>query len=154
MAGEEETVADIMEKKVHSVALDTNVRDCSKGMAKRGVSCSVVTRDGLAVGLLTERDLVVKVIADGLEPSKVLVGDIMSTPLITIKPNAGVTEAAELMSSYAIRRLVVVDDSGSLVGIVTAGDLAKMMAQKRGFADVKLNALARVSDGPMGGPYQ
>ena len=156
MAQEEEpTVSALMEKQVVSVNLNTNVRDCVKAMGKRKVSCSVIVSDeGGALGIVTERDLVTKVIADALDPAKVLVRDIMSTPLITIGPEAKMSDAAELMSEYMIRRLIVVGQDGSLVGIITAGDLAKVLAKQHDYKEAALNALARVQGGPSGGPYQ
>src|SRR5208283_3130027 len=117
---EEPTVGELMETQVVSVNLNSNVRACAQAMAKRKVSCAVVVGNGTAAGIVTERDLATKAIADGLEPEKVLVRDIMSTPLVTTTPNAKMSDAAELMSQYMIRRLIVIDPNGDLVGIITA----------------------------------
>jgi len=155
MAGAEQKVADVMNKSVMSVELNTNAKECSKAMAKRGVSCAVVTQSGSAVGIITERDLVSKVLAESIDARSVLVRDIMSTPLITIGPDARLTNAAELMAQYRIRRLVVVDTTGSLVGIVTTGDIARTLAEKHGYREVTFNAMARYAEGEYeGGPYQ
>lgn len=156
MAEEEEpTVGELMEKQVVSVGLNTNVLDCVRTMGKRKVSCAViVSEEGGAVGIVTERDLVTKVIADALDPASVLVRDIMSTPLITISPDAKMSDSAELMSEYVIRRLIVVDSDGSLVGIITAGDLARVLAKQHDYKEAALNALGRVRGEPTGGPYQ
>ena len=155
MAGAEQKVADVMTKSVMSVELNTNAKECSKAMAKRGVSCAVVTQSGSAVGIITERDLVSKVLAESIDARSVLVRDIMSTPLITIGPDARLTNAAELMAQYRIRRLVVVDTTGSLVGIVTTGDIARTLAEKHGYREVTFNAMARYAEGEYeGGPYQ
>jgi len=156
MAEEEEpTVGELMEKRVFSVELNTNVLDCVRAMGKRKVSCAViVTEEGGAAGIVTERDLVTKVIADALDPARVLVRDIMSTPLITIGPDAKMSDAAELMSEYMIRRLIVVGPDGNLVGIRTAGDLARVLAKQHDYKEAALNALGRVRGEPTGGPYQ
>ena len=152
---QEPAVKELMESKVASVELNSNVRDCAKMMAKRGVSCAViVTQGGGAAGIVTERDLVTKVIADGLNPAKVLVRDIMSTPLITISPDAKMSDAAELMSQYMIRRLIVVGQDGNLPGIIPSGDLARALAKQHDFKEAALNALARVKSAATGGPYQ
>jgi CBS domain-containing protein len=152
---EEPTVAEMMEKRVVSVDLNSTVHECVKAMMQRKVSCSVIVSDeGGALGIVTERDLVTKVIADALDPAKVLVRDIMSTPLITISPDAKMSDAAELMSEYMIRRLIVVSREGDLVGIVTAGDLAKVLAKQHDYKVAALNALGRVQGEPTGGPYQ
>lgn len=143
-----------MEKSVMVVELNANTRDCAKAMAKKGVSCAVITRQGSAIGIVTERDLVSKVMADGLDAKKVLVRDIMSTPLITISPYDPLEGAADLMSKYRVRRLVVVDGTGALAGIVTTGDIARSMAERRGYRDATFNALARYKEGMENGPYQ
>lgn len=153
MVEPETTVGQIMGTRVQTVELNSNVRDCAKTMAKRNVGYAVVVQSGTAMGMITEGDMVTKVIADSLDPSKVLVRDIMSTPLITIKPSATMTEASRMMSDYKVRRLVVIDEKGSLAGVVAATDLAKTLAEKKGFSDVTLNAIARL-EGPTGGPYQ
>ncbi len=147
----EELVKDIMETKVQTVDLNANVKKSADVMAKKGLGCLVVVQESVAVGIVTERDLVSKVIADGLDPKKVLVRDIMSTPLITIQPNAKISEAAKLMNEYKIRRVVVTGVDGSLAGIVTGGDLARTLAEREKYSDVTLNAIARLKSG---GPYQ
>jgi len=154
MAQAEPVVGKMMSKAVMAVELNANARDCAKAMAKKGVSCAVITQGGSAIGIVTERDLVSKVLAESIDPKNVLVRDIMSTPLITISPNATLTSAAELMAQYRVRRLVVVDASGSLAGIVTTGDIARTMAEKHGYREATFNAMARYAEGAEGGPYQ
>jgi CBS domain-containing protein len=154
MTQAEPTVAKIMSKSVMAVELNTNTKDCAKAMAKKGVSCAVITQEGSAIGIVTERDLVSKVLAESMDPKRVLVRDIMSTPLITVGPNASLTNAAELMAQYRIRRLVVVDGTGSLVGIVTTGDIARSLAEKHGYREAAFNAMARYAEGVESGPYQ
>jgi CBS domain-containing protein len=151
----EPAVAKVMSKSVMAVELNTNSKDCAKAMAKRGVSCAVITQKGSAIGIVTERDLVVKVLSEGIDPKNVLVRDIMSTPLITVPPEATLTDAAELMAQYRIRRLVVVEKEGALVGIVTTGDIARSLAEKHGYREATFNAMARYAEGGAeGGPYQ
>ena len=147
MSQQEATVAEMMVKAVMAVDLNTNVKDCTKAMAKGGVSCAVITQGGAAIGIVTERDLVSKVLADAVDPRNVLVRDIMSTPLITISPNATMTEAAVMMAEYRIRRLVVVDKTGAMVGIVTTGDIARSLAEKLGYREATFNAMAPYKEG-------
>ena len=148
----EELVKDVMEENVQTIDLNANVKKGAAVMAKKGIGSLVVVQEGRAVGIVTERDLVSKIIADGLDPAKVLVRDIMSTPLITIQPDAKIAEAARLMNEYKIRRVVVTAADGSLAGIVTASDLARVLAERKEYSDTTLNAIARVS--PEKGPYQ
>jgi CBS domain-containing protein len=155
MAQEEKTVEKVMTKTVLAVNLNTNAKDCARAMAKKGVSCAVVTQEALAVGIVTERDLVSKVLAETIDAKNVLVRDIMSTPLITVSPDAPLRGAAELMARYRIRRLVVVDEGGTLVGLITAGDIARTLAEEKGYREATLNAVARYGEGgPENGPYQ
>ncbi len=150
----EPTVADVMSKSVMSMDLNSTVKDCSKTMAKRGVSCAVVTQAGTPIGIVTERDLVSKVLADAIDPRNVLIRDVMSTPLITISPSSTLVEAAGTMAQYRVRRLVAVDGTGAMVGIVTTGDIARSLAEKHGYREATFNAMARYNDGIDNGPYQ
>ncbi len=154
MTEQEPKVGEIMVKAVMAVDLNTNVKDCSKAMAKSGVSSAVITQGGRAIGIVTERDLVSKVLADAVDPTKVFVRDIMSAPLITISPNAAVNEASAQMAEYRVRRLVVVDRNGAMVGIVTTGDIARSLAEKHGYREATFNAMARYKEGIEGGPYR
>jgi CBS domain-containing protein len=154
MSSAEEIVGGIMEKRVLTVDWNSNTKDCAKSMAKRGVSSAVIVQAGDALGIVTERDLVSKVMSEGLDASKVLVRDIMSTPLVTVPPEATMTKAAEVMAEYRIRRLVVIDANGNLVGIVTAGDIARVIAEKHGYQEATFNAMARYKEGTEQGPYQ
>jgi len=147
-------VENVMSKAVMSVELNTNAKDCAKAMAKRGVSCAVITQAGSAVGIVTERDLVSKVMAENIDPKNVLVRDIMSTPLISVAPEAPLADAADLMAQYRIRRLVVVDSTGALAGLITTGDIARSLAEKHGYREATFNAMARYTEGVEGGPYQ
>ena len=152
---EEKTVKGSMSKTVTTVELNTNAKDCAKVMAKKGVSCAVITQRGKAIGIVTERDLVSKVLAESIDARNVLVRDIMSTPLITVAPDTSLTGAAELMARYRVRRLVVVGEDGSLAGVVTTGDIARTLAEQQGYREATLNAMARYTEGGMeSGPYQ
>ena len=148
----EELVKDVMKNINQTVDLDASAKTSAAVMRKKGIGSLVVVQGGTAVGIVTERDLVSRVIADGLDPAKVLVRDIMSTPLITIQPDAKIAEAARLMNEYKIRRVVVTAADGSLAGIVTASDLARVLAERKDYSDMTLNAIARAS--PDKGPYQ
>ncbi|MBI3859760.1 MAG: CBS domain-containing protein [Thaumarchaeota archaeon] len=150
-----QTVSDIMTPKVVTIDLDATAKECAKMMAKRGVSSAVIIQNDAPIGIVTERDLVSKVLADAVDPNKVLVRDIMSTPLITIAPTATIVQAAELMAEYRVRRLVVIDPSGALAGIATTGDIARTLAEKQNFREPTFNAMARYKEGiEGGGPYQ
>ncbi len=149
----ERPVLEIMTSEVSVVEMWTTVRQAASLMAKSGCGCLVVVRGNLAVGIVTERDIVHKITAEGVDSEKVMIQHIMSTPLITVASNASIREAAEKMSTYEIRKIVVVDKVGKLVGLVTAGDLAHWLAELNQFSDPALNAIARLKMKGADGPY-
>ena len=111
-----------MTEKVITATPNTTVARAAKIMAERGIGSIIIAKSRNPVGILTERDFLMKVVSMDLKPSKVRVGKIMSTPIITIDPDADVTEAAMTMVRNRIRRLPVVEQ-GKLVGILTTSDL-------------------------------
>jgi CBS domain-containing protein len=143
-----------MSKEIETIDLDKSVKAAATVLAKRRNGCLVVVRDKIVAGIVTEQDIVSKVTASGVDPSKVLVRDVMSTPVISVEDTATLKEAAEKMSEYDIRRLIVVDRLGSLSGVITAEDLARWLAKQSNYDDVALNAIARVKKESSGGPYQ
>jgi CBS domain-containing protein len=84
------------------------------------------------VGILTDRDIVVSVIALGLDPASLLVGDIMSDDLLTTSENDDVYETIERMRYRGIRRVPVVNSAGGLTGMVSADDLLEFLAEEMG----------------------
>ena len=102
----------------------TSASEASKTMMERGVGYVVVVENGQLVGIVTERDLVEKVVAKEKEPSKVRLSEIMSSPVITVDPDLTLTAAVETMAKHRIRKLPVVRN-GRLCGILTARDIAR-----------------------------
>ncbi len=151
---EEPVAKEIMEKDVQTIDLNKNAVAAAKLMAEKGGGAIVVVQGEVSVGIVTERDLVANVISEGLDPAKVLVRDIMSTPLISAKPDAKISDIANLMMEYRIRRVVIIDETGFLSGMVSASDLARTLAKQKSFLDPTLNVLARMNESPLGGPYQ
>jgi signal-transduction protein with cAMP-binding, CBS, and nucleotidyltransferase domain len=88
----------------------------------------VVDKNGNAIGIVTERDLVVRVLAKNLAPSSVKAKDFMTTPLVTVEPEATVTDAARMMSKKDIRRLGVLY-KGKLIGIVSSKDILDVVPE-------------------------
>ena len=116
------SVRDAMTGKVLTATPNTTVAKAAKLMAERGVGSIIVVKSKKPVGILTERDLLMKVVSLNLMPSKVRVGKIMSAPIQTIEPDTDITEAARIMARSKIRRLPVVE-RGGLIGILTASDI-------------------------------
>lgn len=111
-------VRDVLEGGV--IILDGNLpaKEALKSMQENNVWSIVVSIDGIPSGVVTERDLLRKVIAKDLDVDKVPLKEIMSCPLITIKPDAPFGEAWDLMAEKGVRRLYVVED-GKIIGRVT-----------------------------------
>ncbi|MBL8381878.1 MAG: CBS domain-containing protein [Burkholderiales bacterium] len=84
----------------------------------------------MPVGVVTDRDLVVEVLAEALDPAQVRAGDLIGERCITVGSAADPLAAIELMQQHGVRRLPVVDDAGALVGIVAADDLAALLAKE------------------------
>ncbi len=135
-------VKDIMTKNVVTVEPEDRALNAAVKMREKGIGALIVVSKGSPVGILTERDLVRKVIAAKKDPKSTRVADIMSKPLVTTTPNTSVREAAKKMMINDVRRLPVVA-SGKLVGIITAADLAKNLAGQLTGHDAILYAVAR-----------
>jgi len=131
-----------MKEEVVSVDIGKSALEIAKIMAEKGVAAVLVTHEDKVVGIITERDLVRKVIATSANPVEVNAGSCMSAPLISIDPEALLSEAAKAMSSNKIRRLAVITD-GKLQGVITSSDIARHLATLASHNDPFLNAIAR-----------
>jgi len=117
-------VNEIMQKNVISIDSTSSVKDAATIMADAKVGCVVVTKNNVPVGIITERDLVRRVISED-KPSSVLVSDVMSSPLIIAKPDYNLYELAQIMKTKGIHRIPVEKDN-QLVGIVTSTDIVRI----------------------------
>ena len=111
-------VKDVMDTKIVTVDYNEPCKKAIDKMIENGVWSVLVTEEGLPTGVVTERDIIRRVIAKGLDINGVRVGSIMSSPLITIGPEEPLSKAMELMSSHSIRRVYVVE-KGKIIGRVT-----------------------------------
>jgi CBS domain-containing protein len=127
-------VRDIMTAEVASATPDATLEEIATMMKDEDTGVIPVVEDELLLGLVTDRDIVVRCIAEGKSASGTTADDILSEDLETIEPDEDVEEASRLMSRRQIRRLPVVED-GRLVGILSIGDIAvKATEQKAGEA--------------------
>lgn len=113
-----------MRENIVTVDEAMSVAEASMGMRNKGEGCAIILRQGKPFGIVTERDVTWKVAGNGLDPKTVKVAEIMSTPLITIDPDADLAEAAKIMKKHKIRRLAVVRE-GVLHGVLTAADISR-----------------------------
>lgn len=125
------TLSEIMHREVLSIEFNEPVALAARKMVKEHFGGIIVTQDGKVVGIITERDMVRKVLAKEQDIAKLKVEDIMSQPLITVDSSTRIDVASRLMSKNGIRRLVIVEH-GRLVGIVTITDIANYVAKSKG----------------------
>jgi signal-transduction protein with cAMP-binding, CBS, and nucleotidyltransferase domain len=128
---------------IDTIGEDGSVADAARRMRERKRGCLIVTARGKPVGILTERDLVQRVIAEGRSPEKTKVSEVMSSPAITVGPEALVSDAATIMLQNRIRRLPVVEGT-DVLGMLTVTDFAKFL-QRRSGQDPMLAAMARAA---------
>lgn len=122
-------VKDIMQRNVVKVDGENSIIEVCKIMGEKHIGSVIVEIEGKPTGIFTERDLLSKIFLSKLDIEKVKVKDYMSKPLVTIKPDVGLREAARMMSELHIRRLPVVDDEGRLLGIITSSDIVSAIAK-------------------------
>jgi CBS domain-containing protein len=122
-------VKDVMSSPVITVDEDATAVHVAELMEKHELGCIIVVgRGGKPVGIITERDLVTRVLAKNLKPDAVKAKDVMTTPLITIGPDETINEAARKMSRLNIRRLGVVY-KGELIGLISSKDILAVMPE-------------------------
>jgi CBS domain-containing protein len=130
------TISAICNREVITVQRDATVLHAAKLMRQYHVGDVVVIEDRkdqvVPIGIVTDRDVVMEVVATELDCKIFTVGDIMVASLAVVKDSAGLLEAIQIMSGKGVRRLPVVDDSGSLAGIVTLDDLLLLFAKELG----------------------
>jgi CBS domain-containing protein len=122
-------VKDAMTSEVKTATPSQSLTDAAKLMKQEDVGSVPVVDGNRLVGLLTDRDIVVRGIADGSDPNAVQVGAIASRDVVTVRPDDDLDEALRLMAQHQVRRLPVVDD-GQLVGVVATADVAHEAKEK------------------------
>lgn len=117
-------VRDVMTTAVKTARPDSSILEVVKKMNKFDIGSIVIVQGDRPVGIITERDVLRKIVEPCLDPMAVSVKEVMSTPLITVDEAVGVEEAARLMARRRVKRLPVIQE-GRLVGIVTTTDLVR-----------------------------
>jgi CBS domain-containing protein len=130
------TVRDVMTTDMSEVDLDTTLVEVARVMRDNGVGDVLVTDGGQLRGIMTDRDIVVRAVAEGLDPSRETADTVFSGEgLVTTAPDASIDDAAQLMRERSVRRVPVVED-GRAIGIVSIGDLAIERDEKSALADI------------------
>lgn len=115
-------VKEVMTREVCTSNKDVSLLNASRKMIKYGVGSIVVVENSSTLGVVTERDILTKVIARNKVPNKIKLDEIMSSPTITITSNTSIREASEIMQKKGIRRLPVIENN-DLLGIITDNDI-------------------------------
>ncbi len=119
------SIREVMSHTPITVPQSASVGEAARFMKEREVGSLLVTNGERTVGVVTERDLVVRVLAENKDPEAVKVASVMSSPIMTIEPDANIVDAIRKMSRLNIRRLVVME-KGKTLGIVTERDILKV----------------------------
>jgi len=109
-----------------SVDSKSKVKEAARMMVEKDIGSLIANRDGLPFGIITERDLMEKIVAEGVDPAKITVGEVMTAPLTTIDATATIVDAARRMIEKQVKRLVVTDRE-KIIGIVSQTDLVQHM---------------------------
>jgi CBS domain-containing protein len=121
-------VEDVMVKEVITIDENATVKEAAEIMNKFEIGCLIAVRKGKAMGIITERDLLKRVVAEAKNAHKTRVKDVMSSPLVVVEPNMDLEEAVKLMFQMKIKKLPVVDGK-RLAGLVSLTDIARFQPQ-------------------------
>jgi CBS domain-containing protein len=129
------TIGEICTRVTVFTMRETTVAEAAKLMRQHHVGTLVVVEEvnggkRVPVGIVTDRDAVIEVMATGLDPNAITVGDIMVQDLVTARETEGVLETMQIMRYKGVRRLPIVGKSGELIGIVSIDDLLELLAEE------------------------
>jgi CBS domain-containing protein len=118
-------IREVMSSNPSAIEADSSVADAAKLMRDEDVGLAPVVEGDRLVGTLTDRDITVRVVAEGKDPQSTTVREVASTDLVTVDPEQDLDEAVRLMAQHQVRRLPVVEEDGRLVGVVAQADVAR-----------------------------
>ncbi|MGD0029436.1 MAG: CBS domain-containing protein [Candidatus Bathyarchaeia archaeon] len=150
-------VRDVMSSPVVTIEETASANIVANLMDKEGLGCIIVTnKEGKPLGIITERDLVVRVLAKNAQPDSLKASDVMTSPLNTIEPDATISDAARRMSHLNIRRLGVIY-KGQITGLLSSKDILGVMPelieiiQERAKIEKESGALEEEEPAPLAG---
>jgi CBS domain-containing protein len=124
------SIKEVMTRDVRACEPNATVAEAAKVMAQEDVGPVPIVEGGRLVGIVTDRDIVVRVVAEGRDPNATAVTEIASTELVTVSPDDDLDEALNLLAERQVRRLPVVEGD-RLVGIVAQADIARLGKDKK-----------------------
>ena len=125
-----ESVRDAMSEDPRSIGASAAVVEAARLMREADIGSLPITDDENLVGMITDRDITMRVVAEAADPQRTPVGDVCSRDLISVAPESDLEEALQLMARHQVRRLPVVEN-GRLVGIVAQADIALSENEKK-----------------------
>lgn len=120
-------VKELMHRDVKTTASDATVLEAARKMTQNNIGCLIVVNDTLE-GIVTERDMLNKIVSSSRDPSQVRVRDIMTRDVVSVSPDKDVEEATDIMSKHMIKRLPVVFGN-EVVGIITSTDIVSILSK-------------------------
>lgn len=135
-------VRELMSSPVQSIRPETTVREAARRMVSTAVGMLPVMRGTRLIGVVTDRDIVVRVVAADVDPADVAAEKIMTPRPVVVKADSTLEEAARVMQARQVRRVPVVDDKGTLLGILSLDDFSREEGAKALVAEVLQKAVA------------
>jgi CBS domain-containing protein len=120
-----ESIRDLMTSNPRSLESGNSVVEAARVMRDEDSGIVPIVEGDRLVGTVTDRDIAIRVVAEGKDPDSTTVGEISSRELVTLDPQQELDEALRLMARHQVRRLPVVEEDGKLIGIVSQADVAK-----------------------------
>jgi CBS domain-containing protein len=120
-----QSIRDVMTSNPCSIDADKSVAYAAKMMRDEDVGLAPIVEGDKLIGTLTDRDIAIRIVAEGKDPDQVKVRDVASKQVVTIDPQQDLDEALRIMAKHQVRRLPVVEEDGQLVGVVAQADIAR-----------------------------
>jgi CBS domain-containing protein len=124
-------ISELMSANPCAIEADKPVAYAARMMKDEDVGLAPIVEGDRLVGTLTDRDIVMRVVAEGKDPQAVPVREVASTRLVTVDPQQDLDDALKLMARNQVRRLPVVEEDGRLIGVVSQGDVAREAKDKQ-----------------------
>jgi len=118
-------IKDVMTSNPCSIDAEKSVAYAAKMMREEDVGLAPIVEGDKLIGMLTDRDIAIRVVAEGSNPEQVKVADVASKQVVTIDPQQDLDAALRIMAKHQVRRLPVVEEDGKLVGVVAQADIAR-----------------------------
>ena len=141
-----QSVRDTMTENPRSIGASASVVEAARLMREGDIGSLPITDDEELVGMITDRDITMRVVAEAADPTTTPVGDVYSRDLISVEPDNDLEEAVQLMARHQVRRLPVVEN-GRLVGIVAQADVALALRENEQKTGELVEAISEPSEG-------